>query len=117
MTPELLFGVDVNRNGLVDPNEAGRALVGVDAKAVERPRVAPPTLLEDSKAFEQRMEQMRGMPIEQLGFATLDLHRAVRRGFPEVVYGAGKTVAQIVGIVQALRRAGQIGGASWREGV
>ena len=45
-----------------------RALVGVDAKAVERPLVAPPTLLEDSKAFEQRMEQiLRGMPKESGG--------------------------------------------------
>jgi NCAIR mutase (PurE)-related protein len=56
---------------------------------------------------DQAMERMRGMPIEDLGFATLDLHRAVRRGFPEVVYGEGKSLEQICGIVRSLRRAGQ----------
>jgi hypothetical protein len=42
-----------------------------------------------------------------MGFAALDLHRALRRGFPEVVYGPGKTTDQIVEIVRRLRRAGQ----------
>jgi NCAIR mutase (PurE)-related protein len=37
-------------------------------------------------------------PSESLGYATIDHHRALRQGFPEVVYGAGKTPAQIVGI-------------------
>jgi hypothetical protein len=40
-----------------------RALARFDAKAVERPVVAPPALLEDSKAFERRMEQiLQNMP-------------------------------------------------------
>src|SRR5436189_2856414 len=34
-------------------------------------------------------------PVESLGFATIDHHRALRQGFPEVIYGAGKTPAQI----------------------
>ncbi len=42
-----------------------------------------------------------------LGFARLDLDRPRRRGMPEVVYGAGKTVAQMVAIVKALNAAGQ----------
>jgi len=37
----------------------------------------------------------------------VDLHRALRRGFPEVVYGAGKTVGQIEAIVDRLHRAEQ----------
>jgi len=53
------------------------------------------------------MQSLRGMPLEELGFATLDLHRAVRRGFPEVVYGPGKTIEQVVAIVRSLRKAGQ----------
>jgi len=53
------------------------------------------------------LERIRGLPIEDLGFATVDLHRAVRRGFPEVVYGEGKSLDQIVGIVRSLRQAGQ----------
>ena len=42
-----------------------------------------------------------------LSFARVDLDRAHRRGFPEVIYGPGKTSPQIVEIVTALRRAGQ----------
>src|SRR2546421_1952728 len=34
-------------------------------------------------------------PAEALGFATIDHHRALRQGFPEVIYGAGKTSPQI----------------------
>jgi NCAIR mutase (PurE)-related protein len=37
-------------------------------------------------------------PAESLGFATIDHHRSLRQGFPEVVYGAGKTAEQIVEI-------------------
>jgi len=34
-------------------------------------------------------------PVESLGFATIDHHRALRQGFPEIIYGAGKTPDQI----------------------
>jgi NCAIR mutase (PurE)-related protein len=34
-------------------------------------------------------------PVESLGFATIDHHRALRQGFPEIIYGAGKTAEQI----------------------
>ncbi|MDH3627233.1 MAG: nickel pincer cofactor biosynthesis protein LarB [Acidobacteriota bacterium] len=43
-----------------------------------------------------------------LGFANVDLDRAARCGFPEVVYGPGKTIDQIVDIAQALIDAGQL---------
>jgi pyridinium-3,5-biscarboxylic acid mononucleotide synthase len=41
-------------------------------------------------------------PTESLGFATLDHHRALRQGFPEVVYGAGKTTDQICEIARRI---------------
>ena len=41
-------------------------------------------------------------PLEQLEFAALDHQRALRTGFPEVVFGLGKTPAQLVGIVRRL---------------
>ena len=41
--------------------------------------------------------------IHDLGYARVDASRAERTGDPEVVYGAGKTPAQVVGILQALR--------------
>jgi pyridinium-3,5-biscarboxylic acid mononucleotide synthase len=41
-------------------------------------------------------------PVADLGFAQVDTHRALRRGFPEVIFGAGKTSAQVVQIAAKL---------------
>lgn len=41
---------------------------------------------------------LRDMPYKDIGFAKIDHHRSLRRGFPEVVFGQGKTVDQIVTI-------------------
>lgn len=41
-------------------------------------------------------------PVADLGFAQVDLHRALRKGFPEVIFGAGKTPAQVVQIATKL---------------
>lgn len=41
-------------------------------------------------------------PFEDLGFAKVDLHRNIRQGAPEVIYGAGKTPEQIIGIAEAM---------------
>ena len=46
-------------------------------------------------------------PFEDIGYAKVDLHRKVRQGAAEVIYGAGKTPEQILGIVEAMRRNGQ----------
>jgi len=46
------------------------------------------------------LQRLRNLPFENLGFANVDHHRSLRQGFPEVVFGSGKTpeqVAQIVG--------------------
>lgn len=45
-------------------------------------------------------------PVEGLPFATIDHHRALRQGFPEVVFGAGKTVDQLLAITERLSVAG-----------
>lgn len=45
---------------------------------------------------------------EELGFAKLDLHRKRRTGFPEVIYGEGKTPQQIASLFQTLRDAGSV---------
>jgi NCAIR mutase (PurE)-related protein len=47
------------------------------------------------------------LPFEDLGFATVDHHREIRTGYPEVVYGSGKSVEQIAGIVDAIVARGQ----------
>lgn len=46
--------------------------------------------------------QLRDMPYEDLDFAKVDHHRAIRKGFPEVVFGQGKTPEQIEAISTAL---------------
>jgi len=50
------------------------------------------------------MESLRSLPFEDLGYATVDTHRGLRRGFPEAVYCAGKTDAQVAAIVERLSR-------------
>ncbi|HZH48529.1 MAG TPA: nickel pincer cofactor biosynthesis protein LarB [Nitrospira sp.] len=48
------------------------------------------------------LEQLRSLPFEDLGFASLDHHRSLRQGFPEVILCEGKTAAQIRDIAKAL---------------
>jgi len=50
------------------------------------------------------MESLRSLPFEDLGFATIDSHRALRRGFPEAVYSPGKTDAQVAAILERLAK-------------
>jgi len=50
---------------------------------------------------EQAISALRTLPFEDLGFAKVDHHRALRCGFPEVIYCEGKTVEQVVSIVNA----------------
>ena len=48
------------------------------------------------------LDQLARDPIESLSFATIDHHRALRQGYPEVVLGQGKTVEQIVAIAERI---------------
>jgi hypothetical protein len=48
------------------------------------------------------MEKLRHLPFEDLGFACIDHHRQIRRGFPEVIYCPGKTTEQIIEIFGSL---------------
>jgi pyridinium-3,5-biscarboxylic acid mononucleotide synthase len=50
--------------------------------------------------------RLRHMPIEDLGFAKVDHHRALRVGMPEVILGEGKTPAQVAGIFVRLAKHG-----------
>jgi NCAIR mutase (PurE)-related protein len=54
-------------------------------------------------SVEDALDRLRGFPYEDLGFARLDSHRTLRKGFPEVVFCPGKTTEQIVQIVQRIR--------------
>lgn len=48
------------------------------------------------------MDRMRHLPFEDLGFAKVDHHRAIRHGVPEVIFGKGKTSGQIIAIASSL---------------
>jgi len=48
------------------------------------------------------LDQLRSLPFDDLGFAKVDHHRALRTGFPEVIFGAGKTPEQIIEIARSL---------------
>jgi NCAIR mutase (PurE)-related protein len=51
---------------------------------------------------DQVVRAFQAAPVADLGFAQVDTHRALRRGFPEVIFGAGKTPAQVVKIAAKL---------------
>ena len=55
---------------------------------------------------DEAMLSLRNAPFEDLGYAKVDHHRALRQGRAEVIYGEGKTPEQILGIVESLHAAG-----------
>lgn len=76
----------------MDPERVRKLLEAVSAGA---------TSVEDALA------QLRRLPFDDLGFARVDHHRALRQGVPEVILGESKSAAQIAGISRSLIDAGQ----------
>jgi NCAIR mutase (PurE)-related protein len=68
-------------------------------------QLAAGTIDADS-AHRSVLEALRASPFEDLGFARVDHHRALRQGFPEVVLGLGKTPGQIAAIAAEIVRRG-----------
>jgi hypothetical protein len=56
---------------------------------------------------DEAMARLRDLPFSELGYATVDHHRALRQGVPEVIFGESKTAEQITGIAVEMVRAGQ----------
>ncbi|HWC98602.1 MAG TPA: nickel pincer cofactor biosynthesis protein LarB [Candidatus Sulfopaludibacter sp.] len=54
--------------------------------------------------IDSAMTRMRHMPFEDLGFAKVDHHRALRHGMPEVILAKGKTPSQVTAIAESLLR-------------
>ena len=59
-----------------------------------------------ASAHQQLLGALRARPYDDLGFARVDHHRAVRQGFPEVILGLGKTPAQVAAIAAEIVRNG-----------
>jgi NCAIR mutase (PurE)-related protein len=57
-------------------------------------------------SVDEGMTRLAALPYQDLGFAQVDHHRHLRTGFPEVVFGQGKTAAQIAAIMGELKRGG-----------
>lgn len=58
-------------------------------------------------SVEDALLRIKAEPFEDIGFAKVDLHRKVRQGAAEVIYGAGKTSEQIIGIIGVMRKSRQ----------
>lgn len=58
-------------------------------------------------SVDQALLHLKQKPFEDLGYAKVDLHRKLRQGAGEVIYGAGKTAQQIAGILAGFRENGQ----------
>jgi NCAIR mutase (PurE)-related protein len=46
------------------------------------------------------VDEIRKLPFEDIDYAHIDHHRSLRKGFPEVIFGQGKTAEQICGILE-----------------
>jgi len=72
----------------------------------KRIRAILQSLREGCRGVDEALHQLRFLPFEDLGFAKVDHHRQLRRGFPEVVFGQGKTVSQLDSIIRSLESRG-----------
>jgi pyridinium-3,5-biscarboxylic acid mononucleotide synthase len=54
---------------------------------------------------DEAVDRLRRLPFEDIGFAKIDHHRALRQGYPEVVFARGKTAKQVAEIVRGMLRA------------
>ncbi|MBT0664243.1 nickel pincer cofactor biosynthesis protein LarB [Geobacter pelophilus] len=71
----------------MDSNELKRLLEGVATGEI---------------SVERSLERLKHLPFEDLGFANVDHHRELRQGYPEVIFGQGKSIGQIERIMVAL---------------
>ena len=60
-------------------------------------------LRENHITVEEAYLKLREQPFEDIGYAKVDLHRKIRQGVSEVIYGAGKTPSQIAGIIDVMK--------------
>ena len=63
--------------------------------------------VDPAQARERLFQYLRQAPFEDLGFARVDHHREIRQGFPEVIFGAGKTPEQIAAVAARIVSRGQ----------
>lgn len=70
-----------------------------------------------SLSLDQAVNALRHLPYEDLGFAKLDTHRALRKGFPEVIFCQGKKPEQVARLFERLAENGPVIATRGNEGV
>lgn len=58
-------------------------------------------------AIDDALLAIKKEPFEDIGYAKVDLHRGIRQGAAEVIYGAGKTPEQMIGVIDTMKKNGQ----------
>ena len=58
------------------------------------------------RSVDDALKALKDIPYHEMGFANVDHHRALRTGFPEAIFGQGKSAAQISAIMTELLRKG-----------
>lgn len=58
-------------------------------------------------SIDEAIARLKSLPFEDLGYARIDHHRSLRRGFPEVIWGGGKSSNQILLIIKEMKRRDQ----------
>ncbi len=57
-------------------------------------------------AVDEALQELKVLPFEEIGCATIDHHRSLRQGAPETIFGEGKTAAQILSIMKRMKAQG-----------
>ncbi len=72
----------------------------------DRARVLLDGVAQGAVTVDAALDALAFAPVEQLPFATIDHHRALRQGHPEVIFGSGKTPEQVLGIAERIAERG-----------
>lgn len=64
-------------------------------------------LAEGAISVDEALLRLKTEPFDDIGYAKVDIHRDIRQGSPEVIYGEGKTYEQISGIMSSMKEHGQ----------
>ena len=59
-------------------------------------------------SVDEALLKVKRAPFEDIGYAKVDLHRKIRQGAAEVIYGAGKTMDETFGLIETVEKAAQI---------
>ena len=85
-------------------HQFGKPMIPVGGLVIEeaRLRVLLEQLRGGDRTVDEVVTQLRDLPYQDLDFAKVDHHRAIRQGFPEVIYGQGKTPEHIASIASTV---------------